>query len=341
MKVWPIDPLVPRNLRLEVPEKLPQEEDIIYTTSFLLAATFIHCQIILFTTHARTRWTIMFPKTPDNAVAGPSSRQEKAKANSPGFMGSMFVGSIDWSRGIDYTSDDDLDFDPDRVTQSSHISTDAEVGSAPTTPVAEVDKAKAKLTGLGFTVQRRRFEDTIPVPGKVDKKGDNAALLDYFIRNKHQIPKLLLSHLPIVQHGWCKLVDHATNGPPTDKELPVTEKEGYVQLTHGGCNHFLLLHHAVAMLSTFTLKHEDHDASHLCHFTCCSTVGHVIWEHKKLNQQRKGCAVWVNCPHGCKKKVNACVHEPRCIKTIDGVEWEDFVQNPGRYIHDEALYGSQ
>ena len=24
MKVWPIDPLVPRNLRLEVPEKLPQ-----------------------------------------------------------------------------------------------------------------------------------------------------------------------------------------------------------------------------------------------------------------------------------------------------------------------------
>ena len=24
MKVWPIDPLDPRNLRLEVPEKLPQ-----------------------------------------------------------------------------------------------------------------------------------------------------------------------------------------------------------------------------------------------------------------------------------------------------------------------------
>jgi hypothetical protein len=24
MKVWPIDPLVPQNLRLEVPEKLPQ-----------------------------------------------------------------------------------------------------------------------------------------------------------------------------------------------------------------------------------------------------------------------------------------------------------------------------
>lgn len=28
MKVWPIDPLVPRNLRLEVPEKLPQGCDV-------------------------------------------------------------------------------------------------------------------------------------------------------------------------------------------------------------------------------------------------------------------------------------------------------------------------
>ena len=29
MKVWPIDPLVPRNLRLEVPEKLPQGWSIV------------------------------------------------------------------------------------------------------------------------------------------------------------------------------------------------------------------------------------------------------------------------------------------------------------------------
>ena len=31
MKVWPIDPLVPRNLRLEVPEKLPQGLNFLYT----------------------------------------------------------------------------------------------------------------------------------------------------------------------------------------------------------------------------------------------------------------------------------------------------------------------
>jgi hypothetical protein len=36
MKVWPIDPLVPRNLRLEVPEKLPQ--GLIVTASSALQA---------------------------------------------------------------------------------------------------------------------------------------------------------------------------------------------------------------------------------------------------------------------------------------------------------------
>ena len=33
MKVWPIDPLVPRNLRLEVPEKLPQGLNVKKTNS--------------------------------------------------------------------------------------------------------------------------------------------------------------------------------------------------------------------------------------------------------------------------------------------------------------------
>jgi len=36
MKVWPIDPLVPRNLRLEVPEKLPQDADLIRLLDFYL-----------------------------------------------------------------------------------------------------------------------------------------------------------------------------------------------------------------------------------------------------------------------------------------------------------------
>ena len=35
MKVWPIDPLVPRNLRLEVPEKLPQGFSMATSSSFI------------------------------------------------------------------------------------------------------------------------------------------------------------------------------------------------------------------------------------------------------------------------------------------------------------------
>ena len=35
MKVWPIDPLVPRNLRLEVPEKLPQGSALVLLKLYL------------------------------------------------------------------------------------------------------------------------------------------------------------------------------------------------------------------------------------------------------------------------------------------------------------------
>ena len=38
MKVWPIDPLVPRNLRLEVPEKLTVRGDFSPTVSLVLGA---------------------------------------------------------------------------------------------------------------------------------------------------------------------------------------------------------------------------------------------------------------------------------------------------------------
>ena len=35
MKVWPIDPLVPRHLRLEVPEKLPQGLMLLQLSAYL------------------------------------------------------------------------------------------------------------------------------------------------------------------------------------------------------------------------------------------------------------------------------------------------------------------
>lgn len=79
------------------------------------------------------------------------------------------------------------------------------------------------------------------------------------------------------------------------------------------------------------------DASHLCHHSVCMTVGHVIWEDPSKNQARKGCRVWVQCPHGqemgCTLKVNVCPHLPRCIKTIPGVRWQDFKGNQQAFFH--------
>jgi hypothetical protein len=41
MKVWPIDPLDPRDLRLEVPEKLPQVS-LYYLIRFFLISTLVN-----------------------------------------------------------------------------------------------------------------------------------------------------------------------------------------------------------------------------------------------------------------------------------------------------------
>jgi len=94
----------------------------------------------------------------------------------------------------------------------------------------------------------------------------------------------------------------------------------------------VLLHHLVAVASTGLAPGPDEDASHLCHHATCRTIGHVIWESKMENQNRKGCIVWVDCPH-CSKKVSACAHSPKCVKPIPGVAWEQFRSNPDLYLH--------
>jgi hypothetical protein len=67
--------------------------------------------------------------------------------------------------------------------------------------------------------------------------------------------------------------------------------------------------------------------SHLCAHTKCYELLHLIAESERLNQQRKNCQVWVDCPHsGCLLKVRCCPHNPMCIKFCDGyTDCEDFV----------------
>lgn len=67
--------------------------------------------------------------------------------------------------------------------------------------------------------------------------------------------------------------------------------------------------------------------SHRCHNPLCTIPDHVVLESARDNNNRKGCAVWANCPH-CPLKVRVCPHEPMCIRYVPGFEtWEQFVEN--------------
>jgi len=98
----------------------------------------------------------------------------------------------------------------------------------------------------------------------------------------------------------------------------------------------VILHHQlVAIASTGgRVPYPGNDASHLCHHSTCSRVGHVIWESSERNQSRKGCVVWVSCPHDdCELKIWVCPHEPKCIKTIPNVAEDQAVTQPNLYFH--------
>uniref|UniRef100_A0A183BPM1 Zf-His_Me_endon domain-containing protein n=1 Tax=Globodera pallida TaxID=36090 RepID=A0A183BPM1_GLOPA len=91
---------------------------------------------------------------------------------------------------------------------------------------------------------------------------------------------------------------------------------------------------AIALGLGANVPDEGDDASHLCHRSTCSRVGHVIWESPQLNQDRKGCAVWVECPHAdCDLRVWACVHEPKCIKMVAGATEAEVLAAPELYFH--------
>ncbi|KAK7546089.1 hypothetical protein IWX91DRAFT_318117 [Phyllosticta citricarpa] len=123
--------------------------------------------------------------------------------------------------------------------------------------------------------------------------------------------------------SWCRL-----------SPLAPSKDGGYIQVSVDGFNKFFTLGELVACAGGFSRsfwrpgaasgldeesKMKGLDASHLCHQPSCTVVGHVIFEPSCLNQRRKGCPVWVPCPHvSCGKVVFCCNHDPPCIKFCAG-----------------------
>jgi hypothetical protein len=134
-------------------------------------------------------------------------------------------------------------------------------------------------------------------------------------RNDPELCMQILRGLDTVKEGWCELC-----------KLAPSKEKGYIQLSYGGANKFAMLQEVVLWAAGVTKGKGDH-CSHLCCKPLCTIVGHVCGEDPKKNNERKGCVVWVDCPH-CGLKILVCPHEPKCIKFAPGFSsWEAFLQN--------------
>lgn len=120
--------------------------------------------------------------------------------------------------------------------------------------------------------------------------------------------RLILNKLPVgPMEGWCK---------PTTLQPSAGGK--YAQVSYQGCNKIAILQHVVLWADGLDVINDQH-ASHLCNNRLCTTRHHVIPESPEQNNARKGCRVWVDCPH-CPKKILVCLHNPPCIKYAQGFD---------------------
>ncbi len=125
-----------------------------------------------------------------------------------------------------------------------------------------------------------------------------------------------LSDLRVEPKGFC-----------LDCQLAPSKENGYIQLSYGGANKFCVLGEMVGWASGIHLLGSTDQISHLCHNPKCIVPAHVVVESVKDNNSRKGCKVWVDCPH-CPLKIFICEHNPACIKFAEGYgAWEEFRNN--------------
>lgn len=107
-----------------------------------------------------------------------------------------------------------------------------------------------------------------------------------------------------VRVGWCV-------------SSQLVPSRHYIQVSVEGANKCMLLHELLCWSRGLKKTVPDEDYSHLCHNPVCCVAAHVVVERAVYNQSRKGCPVWVDCPHPAVcggKKIFLCKHEPACIK---------------------------
>ena len=108
--------------------------------------------------------------------------------------------------------------------------------------------------------------------------------------------------------------------------LSPSKENGYIQLSVDGVNKFCTLNEMLAWAARLDLD-GGKQVSHLCHNPKCTIPAHVCAESVSDNNRRKGCLVFIDCPHRCAEKILVCPHRPLCVKHVPGYEtWEDFLK---------------
>lgn len=155
-----------------------------------------------------------------------------------------------------------------------------------------------------------------------EAEAERKRLASRFCRDHPELARYVLSRCgtakAVVTDGWCERVNHAGNKQKG--------KDGYLQVSYWGANHFAVLHRVLLWAEGKDLRAGE-EASHLCHHTNCKTVGHVTSEDATANNARKNCVVWMDCPCEVGKKLLICTHSPPCIKYVPGfTSQEHFLQ---------------
>ena len=297
MKVWPIDPLVPRNLRLEVPEKLPQGLTVRRSYTDLIMSQS--------TDYGSSDIDQLLVDVHDGHVVIAAVEPEASIADAL---------LLDDSQGSDY-----LPPLADRGSQTSYETPDPPSDGIESIQLTEGPKELTKQEVDQNSIDTLRARCQSVHSDKTSK------------RSTHEDGKVLalkiLSKISTRPDGWCKL---STAAPTSSKGYSQVSGEGVNKFA---TLQELVLWAGGGAKPAFSDKTDPNDVSHLCDRPACTVPSHVVVEAKDANNRRKGCVMAVRCSAKCRdcngsKDLFICPHTPSCVRFRDGyASFEEYLRN--------------